>query len=193
MAPSEKKYPDWFEKLCEGYQPDLKADCWATYNREILKNECQGGNMPELDKDKSASFGHCELSPQETMRKFETGATRNVDNNKLDYEGFLSPLVLERFAVYLNKHRVQADGQVRDSDNWTRGIPKDVYMKSLLRHVVDLWKTHRGYPTPESLEDNLCAAMFNIQGYLFEVLSETNPRRSAKTLSGEVAQTKQSK
>src|SRR5687768_4320669 len=38
---------------------------------------------------------------ESAMREFETGATRNLDNGKLDYEGFLSPLVMERFAEYM--------------------------------------------------------------------------------------------
>lgn len=31
------------------------------------------------------------------MRKFETGATRDDDNTKSDYEGFFAPEVIERF------------------------------------------------------------------------------------------------
>jgi hypothetical protein len=104
------------------------------------------------------------------MRTFETGATRNVDLDKLDYEGFLSPLALERYAQYLHKHRFQADGKVRDSDNWQKGIPYNVYMKSLWRHFMDLWKLHRGFRAEEDIETALCAIMFNAQGYLHEYL-----------------------
>jgi hypothetical protein len=64
------------------------------------------------------------------MREFETGATRNPEEGKLDYEGFLSPLVLECYAKYMHEHRLQSDGKLRDSDNWQKGIPKEVYMKS---------------------------------------------------------------
>jgi len=32
------------------------------------------------------------------MRQFESGATRDTEDGKLDYEGFLSPAVLLRFA-----------------------------------------------------------------------------------------------
>src|SRR5580698_7792736 len=63
------------------------------------------------------------------FRTFETGATRNLDASKYDYEGFLSPLVMERFGQYMHKHRVQADGSLRDSDNWQKGIPLQAYMK----------------------------------------------------------------
>lgn len=103
-------------------------------------------------------------------RTFESGATRNTDAGKHDYEGFLSPLVLERFAEYMTKHRYLEDGTVRDSDNWQKGIPKDAYMKSAWRHFMDVWKRHRGLPTEEPLEAALCALLFNVMGYLHETL-----------------------
>lgn len=106
------------------------------------------------------------------MRAFETGATRDGDLSKLDFEGFLSPLVIERLAVYMNKNRKLPDGSIRDSDNWQLGIPIPAYMKSLWRHFHDVWKHYRGYPTKDSLEDSLCAVLFNAQGYLHEVLKE---------------------
>ena len=62
------------------------------------------------------------------MREFETGATRDTNDGKLDFEGFLSPLALVRYAEYMNKNRIQADGKVRASDNWQKGIPREVYM-----------------------------------------------------------------
>ena len=106
------------------------------------------------------------------MRVFDTGATRDDDTDKLDYEGFYSPIVLERYAQYLHKHRIQADGQLRDSDNWQKGIDKSAYMKSAFRHFVDVWKQHRGFEEQDTLDDSLCAVLFNIQGYLFELLKE---------------------
>jgi len=104
------------------------------------------------------------------IRKFDTGATRDTDANKLDYEAFLSPAVLERYAQYLNKHRVQADGTLRDGDNWQKGMPLSVYMKSALRHLFAWWKLHRGIADPADLEESICATMFNAMGYLHEVL-----------------------
>jgi hypothetical protein len=104
------------------------------------------------------------------MRKFETGATRDDDTEKYDYEGFLHPLVIERFGEYMHKHRHQADGELRDSDNWQKGMPKDQYIKSLFRHFVDLWKSHRGYKTKETKEELCCAIMFNVMGYLSRLI-----------------------
>jgi len=105
-------------------------------------------------------------------RYFKTGATRDTEENKLDYEGFLSPAVLERYAEYMNKHRKQSDGKLRDSDNWQKGIPKDAYIKSAWRHFLDWWKEHRKLKSREGIEDALCAMMFNVMGYLFEILKE---------------------
>ena len=102
-------------------------------------------------------------------RQFETGATRDTDEGKFDYEGFLSPLVVERFGAYMHKHRHQSDGTLRDSDNWQRGIPLTAYIKSSWRHFLSWWKHHRGYPS-EEIEDTLCAVIFNASGYLHEIL-----------------------
>ena len=106
------------------------------------------------------------------MRIFGTGATRDTDTNKLDYQGFLSPIVLERFAQYMDQHRVQSNGSMRDSDNWKAGIPREAYIKSGLRHTMDWWLAHEGYNSREPIEDALCGVIFNSMGYLFELLKE---------------------
>ena len=38
-------------------------------------------------------------------RQFSTGANRNSEEGKLDFEGFISPLVIQRFGEYMHKHR----------------------------------------------------------------------------------------
>lgn len=107
------------------------------------------------------------------MRNFETGATRNDDHDKFDYEGFLSPVVLEEFAKYMHSHRLQADGKLRDSDNWQKGIDQNSYMKSLFRHFMDLWMLHRGISRGEVTKKEACTAiMFNVMGYLHEELKK---------------------
>lgn len=115
------------------------------------------------------------------MRKFETGATRDSDDEKLDYEGFISPLVTKRFAEYMHKHRFQADGKVRASDNWQKGMPLEAYMKSLWRHFMDLWLFHRSYSISDHIEDVLCAILFNVQGYLHELLKNNAKYRDVFT------------
>lgn len=105
-----------------------------------------------------------------SVRTFETGATRDTDDTKPDYEGYLSPLVIERYGEYMLKHQIQSDGTKRPGDNWQKGIPKEAYMKSGWRHFFDWWMEHRGLPSREGLEDALCALMFNTMGYLHEHL-----------------------
>ena len=114
---------------------------------------------------------------EHAIRKFETGATRDSDLGKPDYEGFLSPAALEYYGRYMHKHRVQPDGNLRDSDNWQKGIPLPQYMKSLLRHVMNLWLRHRSYDVtpasdrdPQNIKEDLAAIIFNAQGYLHEII-----------------------
>ena len=109
-------------------------------------------------------------------RTFQTGATRDTDEDKLDYEGFLSPQVVERYAQYMHKHRIQSDGTLRDSDNWQKGIPTDAYMKSLWRHFMEVWTLHRNEGTRALLEEALCAVIFNAMGYLYEIITHTNEK-----------------
>jgi len=107
------------------------------------------------------------------MRTFESGATRDDDDDKLDVEGFYHPAVVRRYAQYLHKHRKQADGKMRDSDNWQCGINVVVYVKSLLRHTLDTWLHHRGQGHLAEYADEeecICAVLFNAQGLLLEKL-----------------------
>lgn len=112
------------------------------------------------------------------IEKFDSGATRNASADKYDYEGFLSPVVLEAYGKYMHEHRFQKDGSVRASDNWQEGIPFDNYMKSLVRHVFELWHFHRtgeqlinkDTNQPFTVDELCCAIMFNSMGYLKEYL-----------------------
>lgn len=109
--------------------------------------------------------------PVPAVRQFETGATRDTDTGKLDYEAFFSPAVLKRRAEFMHKNRFQKDGSIRAGDNWAKGIPTDVYMKSLTRHFMDIWLAHReGKPLPQ---EEVCALMFNAEGLLYEDLKKT--------------------
>jgi len=106
------------------------------------------------------------------MRTFKTGATRDDENGKIDPEGFYSPLVVKCFSEYMMKHQKQANGELRHSDNWQKGIGKDVYMKSAWRHFLDIWLEHRGRSSRDGMIDALCGLLFNVQGYLYELLKE---------------------
>lgn len=111
----------------------------------------------------------------DTVRQFDTGATRSADAMRYDPEGFLSPIAIERYCEYMNKHRRQPDGSIRDSDNWQKGIPLATYVKGMWRHLLHLWTRHRGFAVQDPLaaadaKEDLCAIIFNAQGMLFELL-----------------------
>jgi hypothetical protein len=105
----------------------------------------------------------------DTIRQFASGATRDAEDGKPDYEGFLSPLVIEAYGRYMHHHRLMADGSLRDSDNWQRGIPLEAYMKSAWRHFIEWWKYHRGHTAREGIFA-VCGLLFNAMGYLHEYL-----------------------
>lgn len=105
-----------------------------------------------------------------------SGATRTASSNKPDFEGFNSPLVDERYGQYMHAHRKLADGTLRESDNWQKGISLEDYAKSLKRHEHQLHMIHRGYESLDydtgksiDIEDALCAIIFNAKGYLHEL------------------------
>lgn len=84
----------------------------------------------------------------------EGGSVRDTSEGKLEYYGFMNPLCDYSFAKYMNKHRVMADGSLRDSDNWWKGFGKKVLIQSLTRHVEDLKLLHAGYYVYERREGN---------------------------------------
>lgn len=120
-------------------------------------------------------------------RQFATGATRDADEGKPDYEAFLSPLVVYAYGVHMKRHTKGPDGKAREGDDWQQGIPLGVYMKSMWRHFFDVWATHRRFGQPgnkhqgiylairkERIVTALCALLFNVMGYLHEYL-KANP------------------
>ena len=103
-----------------------------------------------------------------SVRTFDTGANRDTAEGKPDFEGFLSPTVLKQYAQYMDKNTYLSNGDRRDSDNWQKGIPKDVYMKSMFRHFIEVWSIHRD--SEGDINETLCALLFNVMGYLHESL-----------------------
>jgi len=123
------------------------------------------------------------------MREFATGATRDDSTDKLDYEGLLSPIALERYAQYLHGHRRQADGKMRASDNWQKGLPIKECVKSMFRHVIDIWKLNRGYNVVDpkdghfiSTEEACCAVIFNAFAILHEKEKVKHKTSEAKAI-----------
>jgi hypothetical protein len=115
-------------------------------------------------------------------RIFESGASRDTDEGKLDHEAFRSPIVDRRYGEFMHKNRIQPNGEMRSGDNWQLGLSLDAYVKSGVRHVLDWRLMHRGYnpvdPANPDIEEVLCAIIFNCSGYLYEVLKARNYGKS---------------
>jgi len=115
------------------------------------------------------------MSKSHSMRQFETGANRNSEDGKLDFEGFFSPLVLERVAQYMHQYRYLEDGTLRDSDNWQKLFGEDHYsvcMKSAWRHFHDMWMEHRGYKSRDGMDNAINGLLFNVMAYQLKRLLE---------------------
>lgn len=142
------------------------ADC-ETARGPWIRGESDGAVAPNFCRE------HLPPLPGDngTVRTFATGATRDTETGKLDYEAFLNPMVLLRYAEYMHRHRRRSDGTLRDGDDWQQGIPTDVYMKSLWRHFMDVWLCHRAYDASDrDMEEALCGVLFNAMGILYNIL-----------------------
>lgn len=113
-----------------------------------------------------------------TKRIFPTGAYRNDNKGKFNYDGFINPAVENSFARYMHGHRKMEDGSLRDADNWQKGFSVDEIMQSLLRHVMDVHLLHRGYEVIDekgekiTLEECLNGVKFNINAYILQLINE---------------------
>lgn len=113
------------------------------------------------------------------LRKFESGATRDDDTLKNDYEAFLDPLVIEAYGNYMSKHRNQG-GILRDGDDWQKGFGEahfDVCIKSAWRHFLDFWMEHRGIKSREDIDSAICGLLFNVMAYYSKMLRNRETKR----------------
>lgn len=173
----------WGDEWSSGEMHD-----WVGQTVEVMAFNGRFGIELTRDGDQSWLFPYFVLEPiKETpaIRQFDSGATRDVADHKYDYEAFESPLVLNRFAKYMHKHRKQKDGTIREGDNWQKGIPNKELMKSMWRHVFDVGAILRGYKcyeyydtrtgepkNPIDLQEALCAIRFNVNGLLHNLLKD---------------------
>jgi len=169
---------------------DKDRTCKECSNFNPTKGDC---NLVQYICEADDIVGNCdgfELSGKTNIiRIFDTGATRDMVQGKLDYVKALSPIVLRRYVQYLDKHRLQPDGNMRDFNNWKKGMSQDVYHSSNARHFMAAWLLTEGYATednygPVELEDSLCGELFNIMGRLHEILKAKLTVDRTKPVSG---------
>ena len=120
-----------------------------------------------------------ETNPKDgtVMETYESGATRTSEDGRLSYVRGLSPVVLRRYLQYLAKHRKQADGSMREFDNWKQGIPMRRSFDGLGRHFFTLWLLMEGLDIYDDsgqvdIQDVLCAIMFNTMSMLHQELMQ---------------------
>ena len=121
-----------------------------------------------------------------TLRTFPTGATRDTAEGKPEPWGFTSALAEKAFCEYMNEHRKQSDGELRDSDNWKKGIPLDAFYHSLSRHILDLrliWEGYDSEARTDNLTEVLCAVKFNVDGMLHELVKKRTVTSASSSMT----------
>ena len=138
--------------------------------------KCDGfvGEVRANYDDEEPTMCNCNNKAEDKKMRQWGNATRDLSDDKLDFEGCLSPLVLEAFAKYMKKHEETANGR-RQSDNWQGFFGNDHYsvcLKSLMRHTHDLWMFHRGYKGRETIDNALNGILFNCMAFYLKYLTE---------------------
>lgn len=97
-------------------------------------------------------------------RQFTSGAIRDVeDDTKEDYTETISWTAFKKYAQYMTgKAKKYGKG------NFKKGIPIDVYERSMLRHVQKYMENKYEGGTIELEDSHLCAIIFNAFGILHE-------------------------
>ena len=176
---SSVEYDKWVAYVGRPVRSHIKADGTVDGKYCDYPTEAEAQAAADLYLEKQKPQTKCEPAQCNCylMREFDGGATRDTTQGKLSYVKALSPIVLQRYVQYLDAHRLQPDGSMRDFDNWKKGIPKDVYFDGLGRHFLAVWLLQQGFPAednhgPVTLEDSLAAVVFNAMGWLHELVQE---------------------
>lgn len=88
-----------------------------------------------------------------SQQTWDTGAVRDSQDGKARYD-LIDPNFLARVAEVMRK-----GAEHYGEFNWTKGIPSQRYMASLLRHIEQ-------YRAGDRSEDHLGAAAFNLMGIM---------------------------
>lgn len=107
-------------------------------------------DVPDLPVHRYPVYGMNASGDQQT---WDTGAVRDTQDGKPRYD-LIDPEFLRRVAEVMRK-----GAEHYGEFNWTKGIPSQRYMASLLRHVF-------AYYAGDDSEDHLAAAAFNLMGIM---------------------------
>ena len=97
------------------------------------------------------------------VRKFESGAIRDLDDSKEDYIETISWTAFKRYAKYMTGKKARYG-----AGNFKKGIPVSSYEQSLLRHIQKYLENKYEQGTVETDDDHLAACVFNIFGIMHE-------------------------
>jgi len=97
------------------------------------------------------------------VRKFTTGAIRDLDDSKEDYIETISWTAMKRYAKYMTGKKKKYG-----AGNFKRGIPIESYEQSLLRHIQKYLANKYEDGQEEREEDHLSAILFNVFGIIHE-------------------------
>jgi hypothetical protein len=118
------------------------------------------------------------------MREGKSRVTRSSLEGKPELVKYFSPLVVKRYGEYMLKHQTQEDGKPRAGDNWRQGWNEEWWNDSLIdskmRHFLDEWLIHDGYPEEarDDEEEALCAEMFGSMARLHNILHKKYEERN---------------
>jgi hypothetical protein len=120
-------------------------------------------------------------------RIFDTGADRSSDKGKHHPDRAWSPLVLAEFARYMYEHNTTATVPRRE-DQWQLGFPMDSFVESGTRHWEAFKALAKGYSAfdekgnPVDIVEALDGVLFNVQGYLHQLLFSRLPEEDQKRI-----------
>lgn len=97
------------------------------------------------------------------IRNFDTGAIRDTEDNKEDYNETISWTAFKRYAQYMTGKKKKYG-----AGNFKKGIPIESYERSLLRHVQKYMENKYEDGIVERDEDHIAAIVFNAFGIMHE-------------------------
>lgn len=139
--------PKWFEETPMWAVPE--TDVTYTYGGVPEQKLVEEPDVNTIECD----YARVDVKTSPELEIWESGAVRDDQGEKPRYD-LIDPEFLFRMAEVMRK-----GAEHYGEFNWTKGIPTQRYMASLLRHVF-------AYYAGDNSEDHLAAAAFNLMGIM---------------------------